>query len=169
VRCSTNIPQDELPNLAGLIGADRGWSVKAPGSATVEGVIDEIGYLIDPMGYSAPIKGHVDNKSHSLRAGQFVTVSITLPVVVEEMSLPASSIVEEKGNNYVFVQPDANKPVYEQRRVAIVRRGHDMVHIRIKLTPEQEKQGFQAIKVGERVVTGSAIELKAILGDLKGP
>jgi hypothetical protein len=78
-------------------------------------------------------------------------------------------VVEEKGMNFVFVQPDANKPVYEQRRVFIVRRGNDIVHIRIRLTPEQVRQGYQTIKLGERVVTANAIELKAILDDLKAP
>jgi cobalt-zinc-cadmium efflux system membrane fusion protein len=158
----------DLPSLAALKPTERRWSVKpASGGEPVVGGIDEIGYLIDPFTHTAIIKGHVDNKDHQLRAGQYITASITIPLATDEMSLAASAVVEEKGQNYVFVQPNANKPVFEQRRIFVVRRGHDVVHISTKLTPEQQKQGFKTIKPGERVVTASAIELKAILDELK--
>jgi hypothetical protein len=49
----------------------------------------------------------------------------------------------------------------------VVRRSHDAVHIRTKLTPEQERQGFQTVRPGERVITAGALELKAMLDDLK--
>jgi cobalt-zinc-cadmium efflux system membrane fusion protein len=96
-----------------------------------------------------------------------VTVSITLPLATDEMWLPAAAVVEDGGQSYVFVQPDAKKPIYEQRRVLVVRRGHDAVHVRAKLTPEQERQGVQIVQSGERVITVGALELKAILDDLK--
>jgi cobalt-zinc-cadmium efflux system membrane fusion protein len=165
-----NAHEEDLPSLELLKPAERRWSVKpAGGGEPVVGGIDEIGYLIDPKAHTAIVKGYVDNKDHQLRAGQFVTASITLPLAADEMSLAATAVVEEKGQSFVFVQPNANKPVFEQRRIVVVRRGHDVVHIRTKLTAEQEKQGFQTIKLGERVVTASAIELKAILDELKTP
>lgn len=160
--------EEDLPSLTGLELKDRRWSVKlASGGEASEGAIDEIGNLIDPKTHTAVIKGHVDNKNNQLRPGQFVTVSITLPFA-NEMALAASAVVEENGQNFVLVQPDANKPVFEQRRIAVVRRGHDIIHIRTKLTPEQAKQGFQTIQTGEKVVTAGAIELNAILDELKG-
>ncbi len=163
-----NIREEDLPSIEALEPKDRRWSVKTIGGVSIEGEIDEIGYLIDPNQHTAVIKGYVNNKDHQLRAGQYITASITLPLAADEMSLAATAVVEEKSQSFVFVQPDASKPIFEQRRIVVVRRGHDIVHVRNKLTPEQEKQGFQTIKSGERVVTAGAIELKAILDDLKG-
>lgn len=164
-----NIGADDLRALESLKATERRWSIKATGTvAPIEGVIDEFSHLEDPKEYAAVVKGHVDNKDHRVRAGQYITACITLPLPTNEMVLSAAALVEEKGQTFVFVQTDPKKPVYEQRRIVIVRRGLDVVHVSTKLTPEQEKQGFQTIKVGERIVTTGAIELKAILDDLKG-
>jgi hypothetical protein len=81
--------------------------------------------------------------------------------------VPAGAIVEEGHRTFVFVQPDAKSFFYELRRVVVVRRGQDRVHIRSRLTPEQERQGFQTVRLGEHVVTVGAVELKAVLEDLK--
>jgi multidrug efflux pump subunit AcrA (membrane-fusion protein) len=86
---------------------------------------------------------------------------------VRDLVLPASAVVEEGGQNFVFVQPDTKKLFYEQRRVAVVRRGQDIVHLRSRLTAEQERQGFQTVRPGELIVTSGVVELKAILSGLK--
>ena len=164
-----NIQDVELPNLNALTAAQRRWSVRTTTGAEVESPIEEIGVLIDPSTQTAIIKGSIENKDHLIRAGQSVTASITLPPVVDEVSLSATAVVEEKGQNFVFVQPDMKKPIYEQRRVMVVRRGHDAVHILARLTPEQERQGYQPIQPGDRVVSAGALELKAIVADLKTP
>jgi cobalt-zinc-cadmium efflux system membrane fusion protein len=162
-----NAPEDELPNFEGLKIAERRWTVQAGGSPPIEGVIEEIGYLIDPQQHTSVLKGHIRAKDHGLRAGQFVTVSITLPLATGEVQLPAAAVVTEGGQTFVFVQPDARQFIYEQRRVLVVRRGQDTVHIRGKLTSEQERQGFQTLQLGDRVTTAGALELKAMLDDLK--
>jgi RND family efflux transporter MFP subunit len=162
-----NVREDDLPALNALKGAERRWAVRATGGAPVEGTIEDIGYLIDPKEHTAVVKGYIDNKNNQFRAGQFITASVTLPLVSDEVSVPASAVVEEKAQTFVFVQPDAKKPIYEQRRVVVVRRGADIVHVRTKLTPEEKRQGGQPLRAGERVVTTGAIELKAILDDLK--
>lgn len=163
-----NVREEDLPNLNALKDADRRWSVTAGGTTTVEGTIDEIGYLIDPKDHTAVVKGYIDNKKHLLRAGQFITAKVSLPLAADEIALAATATVEEKGQTFVFVQPDSKKPIYEQRRVVVVRRGRDTVHVRVKLTPEEQKQGFQSLRPGERVVSAGAIDLKALLDDLKG-
>jgi hypothetical protein len=48
-----------------------------------------------------------------------------------------------------------------------VRRGKDAVHIRARLTPDEERRGSQTVRPGEQVITAGALELKAILDDLK--
>jgi cobalt-zinc-cadmium efflux system membrane fusion protein len=161
------VHEDDLPALNALKDAERRWSVKVPARASVEGTIDDIGLLVDAKTHTAVVKGYIDNKDNRLRAGQFVTASVTLPQVADEVSVPATAVVEEKGQTFVFVQPDAKKPVYEQRRVVVVRRGSDTVHVRTRLTPEEKRGGAQPARPGERVVTAGAIELKALLADLK--
>ncbi len=165
-----NVHEEDLPSLIALKKAERRWSVKTTAGVdvAVEGEIEDLGNLIDPKEHTAVVKGYIDNKDHKLWVGQFITASVILPLATNEMLVSTAALVEEKEQIFVFVQPDAKKPVYEQRRVIVVRRGRDVVHIRTRLTAEQEQQGFQTIQLGERVVTAGAIELKAILDDLKG-
>jgi cobalt-zinc-cadmium efflux system membrane fusion protein len=161
------VPEDDLPLLEALRPEQRHWSIRAQGAPEAEGVIESIGYLIDPNQHTAVVSGFVDNPEGRLRAGQFVTASVTLPPRAGEVVLPAGAVVEQGREAFVFVQPDPKKLFYEQRRVAVVRRGQEAVHVRARLTVEQERQGFQAVRPGERVVTAGAVELKAILDDLK--
>jgi cobalt-zinc-cadmium efflux system membrane fusion protein len=163
-----NAPEDELPALNVLKPEERVWTVRAAGAAAgIQGRIEEIGYLIDPNQHTVVLKGHVENREGLLRAGQFITASITLPAAGGEVALPAAAVVEEGGRDFVFVQPDARRPIYEERRVLVVRRSHDAAHVGSRLTPAQERQGLQAVRAGERVVTAGALELKALLDDLK--
>jgi RNA polymerase sigma factor (sigma-70 family) len=162
-----NVPEQDLPGLQELEATDRRWTVTAAGSAPCEGVIDGIDYIAEPDGLSAVVKGHVDNKEHRLRAGQLITASITVLPATGEVWLPAAAVVEQGEQTFVFVQPDVNKSIYEQRRVLIARRSQEAVHIRAGLTPEQKRRGFQTLRPGERVITAGALELKAIFDDLK--
>jgi RNA polymerase sigma factor (sigma-70 family) len=133
----------------------------------VEGFIDEVGSLIDPNLDTAVVKGHIDNKEHQMRPGLFVTATVALPMPVADVALPSSALVESGQDTFVFVQRDAKNFNYEQRRVFVMRRGKDTVHIRARLTPEQVRQGFQTVRAGEQVISSGALELKAILDDLK--
>jgi cobalt-zinc-cadmium efflux system membrane fusion protein len=163
-----NAPEDDLPALNALKPKECVWTVRTAGNGdTVEGPIDEIGYLIDPNQHTAVIKGHIDNQQGHWRAGQFVTVSITVPPAPGEVSLPAGAVVESGTKSFVFIQPDSMKLVFEERRVLVVRRGEDRVHIRSRLTAEQEQQGYETVRPGEHVVKSGAVEIKALLDDLK--
>ncbi len=163
-----NVPEDDLPALLALPAASRKWKVQAVGQAApIEGKIDEVGYLIDPSQHTSTAKGTIDNPGPKLRAGQFITATITLPAATHEIVIPASAVVEEGGVSFVFVQPDPKQLVYRQRRVLVVRRGREVVHVRSPLSAEEEKQGFQPLRSGERIVTSAAVELKALLDDLK--
>jgi cobalt-zinc-cadmium efflux system membrane fusion protein len=164
------VNEADLPALEALKPEQRRWDVRPiadAGAAPASGRIDEVGYLIDPKEHATVAKGHVDNAGGRLRPGQAVTATVTLSPPAGEVVLPAAAIVEEGGQTFVFVQPDAKKPLYEQRRVSVVRRGGDVIHIRSRLTSEQERQGLQTVRPGERVVTAGAVELKAVLDDLK--
>jgi cobalt-zinc-cadmium efflux system membrane fusion protein len=162
--------EDDLPALEALKPDQRRWAIRTkadPDAPAAPGRIEEIGYLIDPNQHTAVVKGFVDNSEGRLRAGQFITATITLTPAAGEVVLPAAAVVEDGRQAFVFIQPDARKGFYEQRRVAVVRRGQDVVHVRARLSPEQERQGLQTLRPGERVVTSGAVELKAVLDDLK--
>jgi cobalt-zinc-cadmium efflux system membrane fusion protein len=162
------VAEDDLPLLTALKPEQRRWTIRTKaGGPAVPGWIEEIGYLIDPNQLTAVATGFIDNPEGQWRAGQFITASVTVSPPAGELVLPAGAVVEEGHQTFVFVQPDPKKFFYEQRRVAVVRRGQDVVHLRSRLTAEQERQGFQTVRRGERVVTAGAVELKAILEDLK--
>jgi cobalt-zinc-cadmium efflux system membrane fusion protein len=162
------VSEDDLPLLNALKPEQRRWTIRTrDDAAPVPGWIESVGHLIDPNQHTAVVTGFVENPEGRLRAGQFITASVTLPPPMGELVLPAGAVIEEGHHTFVFVQPDVKKLFYELRRVVLVRRGQDVVHIRSRLTSELERQGFQTVRIGERVVTAGAVELKAILEDLK--
>jgi cobalt-zinc-cadmium efflux system membrane fusion protein len=164
------VPENDRPTLEALEPEQRRWTIRTPAEPEGSGLpgrFEEIEYLIDPNQHTAVVKGFVENPKGQLRAGQFITASITLPPPAGEVVLPAAAVIESGGKNFVFVQPEAKQDFFEQRRVAVVRRGQDVVHIRARLTPEEERQGLQTVRPGERVVTAGAVEVKALLDDLK--
>jgi membrane fusion protein, heavy metal efflux system len=162
-----NIPEADLSDLLSLPAVSRKWTVQVGDLPAVEGKIDEVGYIIDPNQHTAVAKGLIDNPEQKLRAGQFLTAAISLPPAPRDVIIPASAVVEAGGACFVFIQPDPKQFVYQQRRVLIVRRGNDVVHVRSPLSPKEERQSFQPLRLGERIVTSGAIDLKAALDDLK--
>jgi RNA polymerase sigma factor (sigma-70 family) len=163
------VSETDLPVLESLPAEMRRWTIQPSGmdAPEIQGRIDSIGYLIDPNLHTATATGTVDNKQGLLRPGQYITATIRLPRNPDEVVVSATAVVEAEGRHYVFVQPDVNQPVYEQRRVVVVRRGADVVHIRFRLSPDQEGQGFQVVRPGEHIVTARVTDMKAILDDLK--
>jgi cobalt-zinc-cadmium efflux system membrane fusion protein len=162
--------EEDLPSLRMLKPGERHWTISAAqpgGSTSVEGTIDEIGFVVDPKQKTALLKGRIDNKKRQLRVGQRITATVILPSRLAEVVIPSSALVEEDGHTFVFVQTDANNGLCEQRRVLVVRRGKDTIHVRAEITAEQQRKGFQTLRVGDRVITVGALELKAILDDLK--
>src|SRR5947209_20455232 len=97
---------------------------------------------------AALVKGQVTNQKTKefprgrLLVGQFITASIEVPIAPEkeEVEIPINALVEDGRDSVVFVQPDAQKPYFEMRRVAVVRRFEDVVHLRNQLTSQEEKQ-----------------------------
>jgi cobalt-zinc-cadmium efflux system membrane fusion protein len=170
LRVVVHVAEGDLPVLNALEPKQRRWTIRTPSdpeAPPLEGWIDHVGYLIDPKQHTVVVTGLIDNPRGRARAGQYITASLTLPPAVGEVVLPASALVEDGRHSFVFVQPDPKRFVYEQRRVSVVRRGQDVVHIRSQLTPEQEREGVRTVRPGERVVTGGVVEVQALLEDLK--
>jgi cobalt-zinc-cadmium efflux system membrane fusion protein len=90
-----NCPEDSLPILEGLVGAERKWTVRTVGAdqgSEIEAPIEEVGYLIDPNQHTAVIKGYIDNPEGMLRGGQFVTATVAIPAPRTRFKLTAETL-----------------------------------------------------------------------------
>jgi len=180
-----NIPEDELPTLQELPFGQRKWTIQTVGANSVKGLagtIDEIGYLIDPNMHTAIIKGYIDNPKneraeHLLRAGQFVSATVSLLPPKDVVELPGHAIVEDGRQSAVFVVTDAASGRYTLRRVVVTQRGENTVLVRStpipeaeQLTPQEKEEGLlprQPLQVGEMLLGSGVLELKAALEDIE--
>ncbi len=183
-----NAPEDDLPTLLKLPHELKRWTVRPlaeqrGGTTPAEGIagpIDDISYIIDNNQHNAVVKGHIDNPVDKdglpiLRGGQFVSCNIQLPPPPNVVEVPITAIVDDGRQCVVFVQPDANKPVFTLRRVKVVQRFEKTAFVRTKLTPkeqeltpeekEMELLPPRPLRPGERVLTTGVLELKKELED----
>jgi membrane fusion protein, heavy metal efflux system len=160
------IYEEDIPMVHSLPKPIR-WTLRLnsnPRAAPIVGTIDRIGEIIDPNEHMALLAGLVKNHpTDQLHAGQFITASIDLPAEPDVVEIPTRALVEDGDESIVFVQqsPDARR--YTIRRVAVVRRHHDVVYVRSRLTERQQSQGLEEVHEGETVVAAGALELKAAL------
>jgi cobalt-zinc-cadmium efflux system membrane fusion protein len=161
----------------GLTREEReGWQKHITDAAKVGlfGPVDEIGYLIDPNTHTAVLKGFIKNENGALRAGQYVTAIIDLPREPNVVEVPMAAIIDD-GRQYVFVQPDPDKPHYTLRRVKVTHRFDKVAFVASALTAadialgnDEAKRGllpFSPLKEGDRVLTSGILELKKELED----
>jgi membrane fusion protein, heavy metal efflux system len=166
LKVMVKVPEDDLPTLHSLPMEARKWIVQLPGGLTIEGKIDQLGYLIDPNEHHLLVKGSIANPDHKIRPGQAVKVSITVPVQ-EEIAVPAAAVLETGEASFVFVQTDPKQPVYQQRRVLVVGRREEVLYLRSPITAEEKRKGYQTVQAGERIVTSHVAELKSMADELK--
>lgn len=140
-----------------------------PGAPPISSIIDRIGETIDPNTHMALIGGPVENKKGHLFAGQFITATISMPPEPDLVEIPTRALIEDGNESVVLVQQDPKQDRFYRRRVAVVRRFADVVHVRSKLTPEERRLGMEELHEGELVVSAGALELKAALGAQQGP
>jgi cobalt-zinc-cadmium efflux system membrane fusion protein len=163
--------EEDLPDLLRL-PRPIPWEVRAatdaPEGVLTTGGVDLIGPIIDPNQHTALVMGHVDNPgpAHPLRAGQFITATISLPAPDNVVAVPATAVVETGAESVVFVQPDRTKPIYSMRRVAVTRRYPTEIKVLSKLLGNEGPR-YQALHPGEWVVTEGAMLLKATLDDVQ--
>ena len=98
----------------------------------------------------------VPNPQGSLRPGMFATVDLAVPVTVgagaspTSLTIPASALVTDGADRYVFVEVGLR--TYERRLVDVVPAGNETVAVR------------SGLAAGERIVTRGAFTLKSELG-----
>jgi len=172
-----NAPEDTLPTLNTVMKTTaHKWTVNTVGAeskAAIQGTIDAVGYLIDPMQHTAVIKGHIQNPGELLRAGQFISATVPIPPPKGVVEIPSSAVSEDGQTCTVFVQTDPKKPLYTMRRVQLTHRFGGKVFVRSTpfakdeaLTPEEETLGLpprEPLGADERVLTTAVGELKAFV------
>jgi cobalt-zinc-cadmium efflux system membrane fusion protein len=182
--------EEDLPALRELGPGPIHWTIRLkadPQAPPLHGTVDKIGDIIDPAQHTALVTGTVDNPQGRLRAGQFVTATIDLPAAPDEVSIPTQALVEDGRESVVFirVKPERLSPAevragyayFAVRRVRVVRRYHDVVYVRSRLTdgdrrltPAAQREGLQppeALEAGEEVVRQGALEMRSALENLR--
>jgi cobalt-zinc-cadmium efflux system membrane fusion protein len=172
-----HVPEDDLPKLEALTGEQRRWTVKTVGSDPIPGFIDDVGYLIDPNQHTAVVKGHIDNKEGKLRAGQFISATVSLPPPADVVEVPVDAVVEDGQQCVVFVQADPKRHPdhFTMRRVELTHRFEKTAFVRSRdfaateqPTAEEKELGMlpkEPLRPGERLLASGVGELKAALLD----
>jgi cobalt-zinc-cadmium efflux system membrane fusion protein len=164
-----NAREEDVPSLLDLPLDRRNWSVRInaePGTPPLGGRMDRIGYISDPTQHTVMVMGHIDNLRERYRAGQFITATVQLPPASGEVAVPAAAVVEDGQESVLFVETDPRQSHFRLRHVVVVRRTPKDVYVRAEVKPEEAARGLQPVRPGERVVAGSAIQLRAALDDL---
>lgn len=165
-----NIYEEDLPALLAL-PKPIAWTIHLktdPDAPALSGSVEHIHQVIDPVQRTVLVQGTVDNRAGRYRAGQFVTASITLPPADDVVEVPTSALMENGEESTVFIQPDPKRPEYALRRVAVVRRFRDVVHLRSKPDARKPAERFaEPLERGELVVVSSALELHGALDKLQ--
>jgi cobalt-zinc-cadmium efflux system membrane fusion protein len=154
---SAQVFGEDLPTLQ-AVGLPIPWEVRIPARPDfrASGSLEQIGEIIDSTMHTALINGTVENPRGELKVGEFVRVLISIPAQKGEYVVPTQAVVEDGRSSVVFVQPDTSKPTFVRRPVTVVRRFHDVCHV--KADPE-------SVQVGDKVVTGGALQLNQALTD----
>ncbi len=173
-------PEDVLPTLESLHGSDRRWAVRTVGTATAAGLpgtIDEIGYLIDPNQHTAVIKGYVENPGNHIRAGQYVTATVSIPSPSDVVEISTDALVDDGLQSVVFVQRDPALPRFTMRRVQVTHRFEHTVFVKStplpkeeQLTAQEAEEGLlpkEPLQSGDRVLLSGTVELKAAVMELE--
>jgi len=168
LRVMAHAYEEQLPLLDNLAKSQRQWMISIQsdtGLPPFPGRFEQIGKVIDPNEHAALVTGWVDNHAGRLRAGQFITAKVELPVPKGEVAIPSSALVEEGQRQLVFVQPEPAKSQYVRRPIAVSRRDGRTVFAWSEPTAAQRHAGAQALRAGERVVSAGVVQLaEAIRG-----
>jgi cobalt-zinc-cadmium efflux system membrane fusion protein len=182
LRVWINVPEEDLPAIRAAqderikSGEKLRWTISFPTAPKVQpqaGTIEAISPVIDSTQHTALAMGAVDNPIDPtsgkgvLYAGQFIEASITLTAPKDAVSIPSAALLDDGSETVVFVQPDPEKPVFTMKRVVALKRYNDVSQIKMTLTQEEIKKGYKPLLPGERVVSVSALELRAALEDVQ--
>jgi len=142
---SVNVPAAQAP----LVGRSSGASFTIEGSPrryTSTRTVS-VGNFIDSLSRTVRAIYEVSNPDASIRVGSNAAVSVRTGQRADGIVIPAAAVLEEDGRSIVFVQPGGES--FEKREVQLAG------------APEGGAVLVLAgLKVGERVVTGAAIQVR---------
>jgi cobalt-zinc-cadmium efflux system membrane fusion protein len=138
------------------------------GAVLTSDFLEKVTPSIDPNQHTATLMGRVTpGRSQTAFVGRMVAVTINLRQPRNTVAVPVSALDEDGESSVVFVQPDPDRPVYSQRRVAVVQRLTDVVLVSSSLTAAEREAGLQPLQPGDRVVTRQTYLLRGALADAK--
>jgi cobalt-zinc-cadmium efflux system membrane fusion protein len=112
---------------------------------------------LDPNQHTATVIGRItnpvkdrNNQDRHLVVGQFVTATVLIPPGANLVAIPTDALNEVNGESLVLVQPNKERPEYEQRRVVVVRRSKHLTLVRSKLSTADEAASEAEVKQGRR-------------------
>ena len=99
-----NAPEDQLPRLKELHEKGLTWNVRTAGAPPtgIVGVVNEIGYIIDPNMHTAILKGFIKNERGTMRAGQYVTATSVIAGVASPAPQQISVVVMSMRGDLLF-------------------------------------------------------------------
>ncbi|MFW5967779.1 MAG: efflux RND transporter periplasmic adaptor subunit, partial [Persicimonas sp.] len=111
------------------LGEPAGASFDAPGGSSVEVGADQLVSVgdVDPETRSAPMLFELDEPPEGLRIGSTFQARVFADDAEKVLTVPRSSVLEEKGIDVVFVV--TGRESFERRRVRTGRRDGDFVEI----------------------------------------
>jgi cobalt-zinc-cadmium efflux system membrane fusion protein len=172
-----NPPEELLPALLRAQKNGKAWRIKTVGlNGEALSPIDEITYIIDPFLHTPVVKSYLDNpEGRPLRAGQYVTASIELPLPDDVVEVPLTALAEDGKQSFLFVQPDPDRPYFTLRRVVVTQRFDRVAYVRSALSSDEQKLSRERKAAGEmeprpleereRYLTNGVLELRAALED----
>lgn len=152
--------EEDLATLQRLPVESREWTIRLKGdttSNTIAGSFDRIGSLIDPSQHTGLVMGWVDNSEKTLRPGQFVTATVTLPEDVPLVCVPATAVVDLDAKSFVLIQDQAHADRFSPTLVIVDRFQDGMACLRLPVK-EGQSSGLTSTSV---VVVQGAVEILA--------
>lgn len=137
---------------ADLVAVSQGQQITVTtgsGADPLPATIMFVSPLLDRDTRSARVVASVDNPSHTLRPGTFVTAEIPLPKVHADVVVPKAAVQTIDGQSTVFVRtPDG----FEPRKIVTGREDNRAFEVR------------SGLSVGDKIATANTFVLKADLG-----
>ena len=165
-----NIYEENIPLLRTLSPENQIWKVDLksdPNDIPRLGKIELINNVIDPAQHTGVAMGFLDNTDGGLISGAFITASVDFPSDPTLVAVPPSAVLEEGNRSFVFIELPDHKNTFQLRQVRLARRGNDLSFVKTLPSTDDQAEGCQPLKKGERVVSAGVLRLEAELRDLQ--
>lgn len=128
-----DVPEQEITAIRE--GQSVSVSVSAYPDRSFSGYVHHVAPGVTPNSRTLTVEARVDNGEGLLKPGQFATVRILMPQTTPAMLVPARSVRNEAGTNFVFVIKDGRA---EKRIVQLGQSENDMVEIKTGLSADEQ-------------------------------